>query len=164
MAKDESFDITTGCDLQEVDNAVNQAKKELISRYDFRGGNCEIKWEKEIITLEANDDMKVNAIRDILQTKLHRRGVDMTSVKFEEIEPMGGMMRKQTGKLVQGIEREKAKEIVKSIKDSKSKVQAQIMDDTIRVTSKSIDELQTTISYCKGQRFGLPLQFINMRS
>jgi uncharacterized protein YajQ (UPF0234 family) len=159
-----SFDIVSQLNMAEVDNAINQAKKELLNRYDLRGGNCEIKWEKEVITLEANDDMKINAIRDILQSKLHRRGVDITSVKFESIEPMGGMMRKQTGKLIQGIEREKAKEIVKSIKDSKTKVQAQIMDDTIRVTSKSIDELQTTIQYCKGQTFGLPLQFINMRS
>ena len=159
-----SFDIVSQLNMAEVDNAINQAKKELLNRYDLRGGNCEILWEKETITLQANDDMKITAIRDILQTKLHRRGVDITSVKFEEVQPMGGMMKKQVGQLIHGIEREKAKEIVKSIKDSKTKVQAKIVDDTIRVTSKSIDELQTTIQHCKGQRFGLPLQFINMRS
>ena len=106
----------------------------------------------------------MNAVRDILQSKLHKRGVEISSVKFEKIEPIGGMLLKQVGTLIQGIDKEKAKEIVKSIKDSKLKVQSQIIDDQLRVTSKSIDELQSTIAYVKSQRFGLPLQFINMRS
>lgn len=159
-----SFDIVSEINMQEVDNAVNQAKKELLNRYDLRGGNCEILQEKEVITLKANDDMKINAVRDILQTKLHKRGVDISSVKFEKPEPIGGMMKKQVGKLIQGIDKEKGKEIVKSIKDSKLKVQAQIMDEQIRVTSKSIDELQETMAHCRQQKFGLPLQFTNMRS
>lgn len=159
-----SFDIVSELNMQEVDNGINQAKKEMSSRYDLRGGNCEIIWEKETITLKANDEMKINAVRDILQSKLHKRGVDISSIKFEKPEPIGGMMLKQVGKLIQGIDKEKAKEIVKSIKDSKAKVQAQIMDEQIRVTSKSIDELQETIAYCRAQKFGLPLQFTNMRS
>lgn len=159
-----SFDIVSEINMQEVDNAVNQATRELGNRYDLRGGNCEIIWEKETITLKANDEMKINAVRDILQSKLHKRGVDISSVKFEKPEPIGGMMLKQVGKIIQGIDKEKAKEIIKSIKDSKLKVQAQIMDEQIRVTSKSIDELQSTISHCRGQKFGLPLQFTNMRS
>ena len=159
-----SFDIVSEINMQEVDNAVNQAKKELGNRYDLRGGSCEIICEKEVITLKANDEMKINAVRDILQGKLHKRGVEISSLKFEKPEPIGGMMLKQVGKLIQGIDKEKAKEIVKSIKESKSKVQAQIMDEQIRVTSKSIDDLQETISYCKQQKFGLPLQFTNMRS
>ena len=159
-----SFDIVSEINMQEVDNAVNQAKKELGNRYDLRGGNCEIIVEKEVITLKANDEMKINAVRDILQTKLHKRGVEISSVKFEKPEPIGGMMLKQVGKLIQGIDKEKAKEIVKSIKDTKSKAQAQIMDEQIRVTSKSIDELQTVIAHCRAQKFGLPLQFTNMRS
>lgn len=159
-----SFDIVSEINMQEVDNAVNQAKKELGNRYDLRGGNCEIIWEKDTVTLKANDEMKVNAVRDILQSKLHKRGVDISSVKFEKPEPIGGMMLKQVGKIIQGIDKEKAKEIVKSIKDSKLKVQPQIMDEQIRVTSKSIDELQATMAHCRSQKFGLPLQFNNMRS
>jgi cyclic-di-GMP-binding protein len=159
-----SFDIVSELNMQELDNALNQARKELTNRYDLRGGHCEILFENELVTLKANDEMKINAVRDILQTKLHKRGVEISSVKFDKIEPIGGMMLKQVGKLVQGIEKEKAKEIVKGIKESKSKVQAQIMDEQIRVTSKSFDELQETIAYCKSAKFGIPLQFTNMRS
>lgn len=159
-----SFDIVSEVNVQEVDNAVNTATKEVAHRYDLRDGKCEIIWDKKTIVLKANDEMKINAVRDILQSKLHKRGVEISSVKFEKPEPIGGMMLKQSGTIVQGIEKEKAKEIVKSIKDSKLKVQAQIMDEMVRVTSKSIDELQSTITHVRGQRFGLPLQFINMRS
>lgn len=159
-----SLDIVSEINMQEVDNAVNTAKKELLNRYDLRGSNSEIVWEKEIITLKANDEMKINAVRDILQTRLHKRGIDISGVKFEKPEPIGGMMLKQVGKIIQGIEKEKAKEIVKAIKDSKLKVQPSIMDEKIRVTSKSIDELQETMAYCKNQKFGVPLQFTNMRS
>lgn len=159
-----SFDIVSEINEQEIDNAVNQATKELANRYDLRGGNCEIIWEKEVVTLKASDDMKINAVRDILQTKLHKRGIDIGSLKFEKVEPIGGMMLKQVGKIIQGIDKEKAKEIVKSIKDSKFKVQAQIMDEQLRVTSKSIDELQATMTHCRAQSFQIPLQFTNMRA
>jgi uncharacterized protein YajQ (UPF0234 family) len=159
-----SFDIVSEVNLQEVDNAVNTARKEVQHRYDLKDGNCEIQWDKKLIVLKANDEMKINAVRDILQSKLHKRGVEISSLKFEKVEPIGGMMLKQSGTIVQGIEKEKAKEIVKSIKDSKLKVQAQIMDELIRVTSKSIDELQATMNHVRGQRFQLPLQFTNMRS
>lgn len=159
-----SFDIVSEINLQEVDNAVNTAIKEVAHRYDLRDGKCEIVWDKKTLTLKANDEMKINAVRDILQSKLHKRGVEISSVKFEKPEPIGGMMLKQSGTLIQGIEKEKAKEIVKSIKDSKLKVQAQIMDETVRVTSKSIDELQATQAHVRSQKFGLPLQFNNQRS
>ena len=158
-----TFDIVSEINEQEIDNAVNQAKKELENRYDLRGSNSEIIWEKETITLKSNDEMKINAVKDILQTKLHKRGVDIGSVKFEKPEPIGGMMLKQVGKIIQGIDKEKAKDIVKSIKDSKLKVQASINDDTVRVQSKSIDELQAVIAHCRAQKFGIPLQFNNMR-
>jgi len=158
-----SFDIVSEINEQEVDNAINQATKELANRYDLRGGNCEIIWEKETITLKANDEMKINAVRDILQTKLHKRGIEISAVKFEKPEPIGGMMLKQVGKIIQGIDKEKAKEIVKAIKEMKAKVQAQIMDEQIRVTSKSIDELQATMAHCRQAKLGIPLQFTNMR-
>ena len=159
-----SFDIVSEVDIQEVDNAVNTAIKEVAHRYDLKDGKCEIIWDKKTIVLKANADIRINAVRDILQSKLHKRGIEISSVKFEKIEPIGGMMLKQSGTIVQGIEKEKAKEIVKSIKDSKLKVQASINDDLVRVTGKSIDELQSTIAHVRGGKFGIPVQFINMRA
>ncbi len=161
-----SFDIVSEVSLQEVDNAINQAKKELASRYDLRGTKSDVEWDEKqsMLTLTSNEEPRVGVVRDIVQSKLHKRGVEMSSVKWEKAEPAGGMLWKQKGTLRQGIDKDTAKTIVKSIKDSKLKVQAQIMDEQVRVTSKSIDELQETIGYCRGQTFGLPLQFINMRS
>lgn len=160
-----SFDIVSELNLQEVDNAINQAKKELENRYDLRGTQSAMDWDKkEWITLTSNEEQRVAVVKDILQTKLHKRGVDMSSVKWEKAEPAGGMLWKQKGSLKQGIDKDTAKNIVKNIKDSKLKVQAQIMDEQVRVTSKSIDELQATIAHCKMQKFGLPLQYTNMRN
>jgi uncharacterized protein YajQ (UPF0234 family) len=159
-----SFDIVSELDLQEVENAINQAKKELSSRYDLRGSKCEIQWDKKEIILLGDDDYKIGAVKDIFQSKLHRRGIDLQSVKFEDPLPAGGMLLRQKVTLVQGIEKELAKKILKVIKDSKIKVQAQIQDEQVRVTSKSIDSLQECIALCKGENFGLPLQFVNMRS
>ncbi len=161
-----SFDIVSEVSLQEVDNAINQAKKELASRYDLRGTKSDVEWieKQSVLTLTSNEEARVDIVRDIVQSKLHKRGVEMSSVKWEKPEPVGGMMWKQKGTLRQGIDKDTAKSIIKSIKDSKLKVQAQIMDEQVRITSKSIDELQETMGYCRGQKFGLPLQFINMRS
>lgn len=159
-----SFDIVSEVNIQEVDNAVNTAIKEVAHRYDLKDGKCEIIWDKKTIVLKANAEIRINAIRDILQSKLHKRGIEISSVKFEKVEPIGGMMLKQSGTIVQGIEKEKAKEIVKSIKDSKLKVQASINDDLVRVTGKSLDELQSTIAHVRGGKFGIPVQFINMRA
>jgi cyclic-di-GMP-binding protein len=159
-----SFDIVSEVDLQEADNAVNQAKKEIEGRYDFRGSKCEIKWDKKEIIIMADDDYKAGAIKDILQTKFQRRGIDMRALKFEKVEAAGGNMLRQKVLLIQGIEKEIAKEIMKLIKDSKLKVQPQIMDEKIRVTSKSIDDLQTTMATLKSGTFAVALQFENMRS
>ncbi len=159
-----SFDIVSEVNIQEVDNAVNTAIKEVAHRYDLKDGKCEIIWDKKTIVLKANAEIRINAVRDILQSKLHKRGIEISSVKFEKVEPIGGMMLKQSGTIVQGIEKEKAKEIVKSIKDSKLKVQASINDDLVRVTGKSLDELQTTIAHVRSGKFGIPVQFINMRA
>lgn len=159
-----SFDIVSELDMQEVDNAVNQAIKEIQGRYDFRGSKSELKWDKKDITLMADDDYKLGAMKDILQSKVHRRGLDIKVLKFDKEEPAGGQMIRQKVNLVQGIEKEIAKEIVALIKESKLKVQAQIMDDKVRVTSKSIDELQATMAFVRGNTFAVPLQFNNMRS
>ncbi|PIU00223.1 MAG: YajQ family cyclic di-GMP-binding protein [Bdellovibrionales bacterium CG10_big_fil_rev_8_21_14_0_10_45_34] len=159
-----SFDIVSEIDLQEADNAVQQARKEIGGRYDFRGSKSEIHWDKKIITILADDDYKLGAMKDILQSKFHKRGIDIRVLKFSEPEPASGMMKRQKVDLIIGIESETAKKITKSIRDSKLKVQSQIMDDKVRVTSKSIDELQTCIQFVKDQDFTVALQYTNMRS
>lgn len=159
-----SFDIVSELNMQELDNAINQAQKEVGGRYDFKGSNAEIKWDKKDVTILAEDDYKVGAMVDILQTKMSKRGIDLRAVKLDKIEPAGGKLLRQKVTFSQGIEKEVAKEIIKFIKDSKLKVQAQIMDDKLRVTSKSIDELQSTIQTVKSHDFKVPLQFDNMRS
>lgn len=159
-----SFDIVSEIDTQEVDNAINQARKEVEGRYDFKGSKAEIQWDKKEITLLAEDDYKVEAMGSILQTKLHRRGIDIKAIKFEKMEEAGGRMLRQKVTLVQGIDREVAKDVIKLIKDSKLKVQPAIADDKIKVTSKSIDDLQECISLVRGGNFPIPLQYNNMRS
>ena len=158
-----AFDIVSEVNLQEVENAINQAKKELSQRYDLKGSKCDIEWDKKILTLVGDDTYKINTVKDILQSKLHKRGVEISSIKFSEPQPAGMMTLRQKGEIKQGIDKETAKKIVAKIKDSKIKVQAQIMDEQVRVTSKSIDCLQETIALCRAQTFGIPLQFNNMR-
>ena len=159
-----SFDIVSEIDLQEADNAVNQAKKEIEGRYDFKGSKSEVQWDRKELTILGDDDYKMEAMKSILQTRLHRRGIDIKSLKFGDIEPAGGKMLRQKVTLQQGIEREVAKEILKTIKDSKLKVQGSVVDDKVRVTSKSIDELQETMNLLRSTTFAVPLQFNNMRS
>jgi uncharacterized protein YajQ (UPF0234 family) len=159
-----SFDIVSEIDLQEVDNAINQARKEVEGRYDFKGSHAEIQWDKKEVTLLAEDEYKVTAMGGILQTKLHRRGIDIKAIKFEKLEEAGGRMLRQKVILIQGIERDIAKDIIKLIKDSKLKVQPSVEDIKVKVTSKSIDELQECIKLVRGGSFPLPLQFNNMRS
>lgn len=159
-----SFDVVSQVDMQEVDNAVNQAVKEIEQRYDFRGSQSEIKWDKKEISINGDDEYKMGAMKDILQSKMHRRGIDIKSLDFGAVEPAGGKMFRQKVLIKQGLDKDTAKEITKQIKDSKLKVQAQIMDDKVRVTSKSIDELQATMTFLRGQSLSVPIQFENMRS
>lgn len=159
-----SFDIVSELNMQEVDNAINQSKKEIEGRYDFKGSNAELNWDKKEVTLLAEDDYKLSTMVSILETKMGKRGIDLRALQLSKVEPAGGKLLRQKITFSQGIEKEKAKDIVKFIKDSKLKVQPQIMDDKIRVTSKSIDELQTTMQSVKSQNFSVPLQFNNMRS
>lgn len=159
-----SFDIVSEVNMQEVENGINQARKEVEGRYDFKGSKAEIQWDKKELTLLAEDEYKIGAMGSILQTRLHRRGIDIKAIKFDKIEEAGGRMLRQKITLVQGIEREFAKEIIKAIKDSKLKVQPAVEDDKLRVTSKSIDELQACMQLIRGGSFELPLQFSNLRS
>lgn len=159
-----SFDIVSEIDIQEADNAVNQARKEIEGRYDFKGSQSEVQWDKKEITLIGDDEYKMEAMKSILQTKLHRRGIDIKALKFGDVEPAGGKLLRQKVSLLQGIEREVAKKVLQAVKDSKLKVQGQVVDDKVRITSKSIDELQSTMQLIRQGNFDVPLQFNNMRS
>jgi cyclic-di-GMP-binding protein len=159
-----SFDIVSEVNFQEVDNAVNQAKKELSTRYDFRGSKSEIQYEKDEIKLLGDDDYKLDALKNILETKLMKRGVSIRSLDYQKIEEASMGAKRQVAKLINGLSKEKAKEVVAAIKDTRLKVQPAINDNLVRVTSKSIDELQEAIAQLKAKDLGVPLQFKNMRS
>ncbi|MEX2582638.1 MAG: YajQ family cyclic di-GMP-binding protein [Gemmatimonadota bacterium] len=167
MAKNSTFDITSTVDLQEVDNAINQARKEVGQRYDFKGTTAEIDFDKDAgsLTLLAADDYKLAALVDVVQTKMIKRGVPIRNLDYGETEPASGGNVRQVVNLQQGISTEKGKEIVKEIKSGGfKKVQAQIQDDQVRVQSPSIDELQAVMKFLKEKDFGLELQFKNFRS
>jgi hypothetical protein len=165
MAQENSFDVVSKVDLQEVQNAVQQASKEIVTRFDFRGSKSKIEWnEKELaLTLTSDDDHKLKSVVDILETKLVKRGVAVKSLDFQKVEPAAGSTVRQIVKIQQGIPIEKAKAIVKAIKDSKIRVQASIQSDQVRVAGKSRDDLQSVIALLRGEDFGLPLQFLNYR-
>jgi len=165
MATTESFDVTSGCDLQEVDNAVNQARKEISQRYDFRGLAIELTFDRKEseITLVAPEEYHLNAVLDVLRAKMIRRGVPTKNLDPGTMEASGSSVR-QVVKLQQGIPTETAKAIVKLIKDEKlKKVQAAIQGEQVRVSSPSRNTLQEVIELLKAEDFGLELQFGNYR-
>ena len=159
-----SFDVVFKVDMQEVDNAVNLARKEVNQRYDFKGTHNEIDLEKDCISILAADDYKLTAVVDILRGKLAQRSVSPSCLEFGKKEPASHGAMRQRITLLQGLDKERGKEIVKAIKESKLKVQAQIQEEQVRVTGKKIDDLQDVIQLLKGKDFGIDLQFINMRS
>lgn len=165
-SKDHSFDVVSEVNMQEVDNAVTQAKKELDQRFDFKGSNSTIELDKteKKITLKTENEYRLKTLVDMLQTKCVKRGVSLKSLKFEKLETgmIGGSV-KQVVTIQSGIESEKAKTIVKSIKDLKLKVQAQIQGDQVRVQAPKIDDLQAAIGHLKQQDFGIDLQYVNFR-
>ena len=166
MAVSSSFDITSTVDFQEVDNALNQARKEVAQRYDFKGAKAEIALnEKEgTLTLTADDDFKMNALWEIVQTRLVRRSVPVKNFKVPESEPAAGGAVRRVIAIQQGIPIEAAREIVKFLKDRKlKKVQAAIQSDQVRVSSPSKDELQEAIQSLRDHDFGIALQFGNYR-
>lgn len=166
MASTVSFDITSSVDLQEVDNAVNQARKEVAQRYDFKGSKAAIEFKKAENSLElvAEDSFRMDALWDILQTRLIRRGVPTKNLKVGDLEQIAGGMVKRQIELQQGISSDAAKAIVKFLKDQKlKKVQATIQADQVRVSSPSKDELQGAIRLLRGEDFGVELQFGNFR-
>ncbi|HYT76118.1 MAG TPA: YajQ family cyclic di-GMP-binding protein [Vicinamibacterales bacterium] len=165
MAQAASFDITSTVDLQEVDNAVNQARKEVAQRYDFKGSRAAIDLNRtdNTIALTADDDFKMNALWEILQTRMVRRGVPTKNLTPGDIERAANDTVRRVIALQQGIPTEAAKEIVKFLKDRKKKVQAAIMADQVRVSSASKDELQDAMRLLREHDFGVALQFGNYR-
>ena len=166
MASTASFDVSTGADLQEVDNAVNQALKEIAQRYDFKGTHCSIEFdrEKSEIRLSADDEFRMEALLDVLRGRLIKRAVPVKNLQIGDLVPSTGQSVRRTVALTQGITGEVAKKIVRAIKDGGfKKVQASIQGDEVRVTSPSKDELQSVIAFLRGQDFGIELKFGNFR-
>lgn len=164
MAAENSFDVVSNINMAEVTNAVSQAMKEIGQRFDFKGSKSNITQEKDALVIVSDDEYRLKSVIDILQAKLVKRGVPVRNLSYGKVEPaLSGTVRQRVG-LQQGIPTEKAKEIVKSIKDSKIKVQASIQADQVRVSGKSRDDLQSVIQLLKGKDFGIELQFENYRS
>jgi uncharacterized protein YajQ (UPF0234 family) len=164
MAAENSFDIACKIDMQEVTNGLDQARREIETRYDLKGSKNELTLDKTDITVAAADDMKLKAVVDILQSRLHKRGVPLKALTYGTVEPASGGVLRQKISLQQGIPIEKAKEIVRLIKDAKLKVQAAIQADQVRVSGKNRDDLQKVIALLRDQDLGIALQFTNYRS
>ena len=167
MAKDASFDVVSEVDLQEVRNAVDQASREIAQRYDFKntGSSVELteQGDKPTIVVKSNTEQKVKDCVKVLEEKMVKRKIAIKALQAGNIEPAAGGTSRQTLTINQGISTEKAKEIVKFIKDMKTKAQASVQGDQVRVTSKSRDTLQDIIAAIKEKDFGIPLQFVNYR-
>ena len=160
-----TFDIVSKVDLQEVTNAIQNALKEIHTRFDLKDSKSDIQLEgKDAIILSSIDEYKLKAVNDILQGKLVKRGVPLKALTYGAIEPAAGSTARQKVTMQQGIPTEKAKEIVKVIKDSKKKVQASIQGDSVRVSGKDRDTLQEIIALLRGRDFGIDMQFTNYRS
>src|SRR5580658_7359078 len=165
MAQDNSFDIVSKVDMQEVRNAIDQALKEIRQRFDLKDTHSEVNLEgDDTIQLASSNEYKLEAVKDILCQKLVKRGVSLKNLTFGKVEPAAGQSVRQKLSLQQGIPAEKAKEIVRLIKDTKKKAQASIQGDTVRVSSKDRDELQSIIAMLRGREMGLELQFTNYRT
>jgi uncharacterized protein YajQ (UPF0234 family) len=163
MAKDPSFDIVSEIDMQEMDNAVNQAVKEMTGRFDFKNSKSSIELGEKDLTLASDDEFKLKSVIDILETKMIKRGISLKSLDFGKVEPASGGTVRQVAKLKQGLDQDSAKKIVKLIKDSKIKVQASIQGDQVRVTGKSRDDLQAVIQLLRNSDLTVDLQFTNYR-
>ena len=165
MAKESSFDVVSTVDMQEIDNAYQQAKKELTQRYDLKGSGAELSLDKQkkTITVAAPADFVARQVIDIMGSKLIKRGIDLTAVKWGDPQAATGQSVRQTATIVEGIDKETAGKINKDIKAQKLKVKVTIEGDNLRVSSASRDALQEVIAFLKGQDYGQPLQYVNYR-
>lgn len=164
MAQQNSFDIVSQVDRAEIMNALNQTMKEVGQRFDFKGSNARVALEEKELVLTAEDETKLRNMNEILQQKLVRRGVPLKAFDYGKAEPAAGGTVRQHARIQQGIPQEKAKDIVKVIKDSKAKVQASIQGDMVRVSGRDRDTLQQVITSLKAKDFGINMQFSNYRT
>ena len=164
MAKENSFDIVSKTDYAEVGNALNQTAKEISQRFDFKGSKAAAELQGKDLMLTAEDETRLRNMNDILQSKFVKRGISLKALDYQKIEPAAGGTVRQVVKIQQGIPTEKAKEVVKFIKDSKLKVQASIQGETVRVSGKDRDTLQDVIAKLKAKDFGIDMTFDNYRS
>jgi uncharacterized protein YajQ (UPF0234 family) len=163
VATDASFDIVSRIDRQELDNALNQARKEIENRFDFRHSKTSIEADEKKITLVSDDELKMRNVVDVLRSKAVKRGVDVKAFEFGELEPAAGTTVRQVITLRAGIPKDKSRELVEKIKSLKLKVNAQYQDEQIRVSGKNKDDLQKVIAALREFEFDLPLQFVNYR-
>ena len=164
MASDSSFDVVSKVDLQELDNALNQARKEIAGRFDFKNSKTDISFDgKSVITVLSDDELKMKNVMDIIQSKAVKRGIDIKAFEFGEVEPAAQNTMRQTITLRSGIPKDKSKPLMEAIKSLKIKVNAQYQDEQIRVSGKNRDDLQKVIAHLKSMDYELPLQFVNYR-
>lgn len=163
MAKEASFDVVSELNLEEVKNAIQMTTKELTNRFDFKGSTVEIKMENNHLTIVGDDDFKLEQIKDVLFSKLVKRGVPIKNIQFGETQHALGSKARQVAQLISGIDRENSKKITTAIKNSKIKVKAQIQEDQIRVTGKDRDDLQAVIQLLRKLDLAIELQFTNYR-
>ncbi|MEM8948256.1 MAG: YajQ family cyclic di-GMP-binding protein [Pseudomonadota bacterium] len=158
-----SFDIVSKTDIPEVDNALQSARREIETRYDFKGSNCSIERSGEALTINADDDFKLKQVQELLRGHMAKRKVDTRAFDFQKPEKASGNSLRQTVAIKQGIDRELAQKIVKAIKSEKMKVQVAIQGDELRVSGKKRDDLQGAIAFVKDQKYDHPLQYVNFR-
>lgn len=163
MAKDNSFDIVSKTDYAEVTNAINQTRKEVSQRFDFKGSKALVDMFDNDLILSAEDETKLRNMNDVLQSKLVKRGISLKALDYQKIEPSAGSTVRQVANIQQGIPIDKAKEVVKFIKDTKIKVQASIQGDSVRVSGKNRDDLQEVMNKLKAKDFGMDMSFENYR-
>ncbi|MBV9271601.1 MAG: YajQ family cyclic di-GMP-binding protein [Candidatus Eremiobacteraeota bacterium] len=164
MASDSSFDVVSRVDQQELDNALNQARKEIAGRFDFKNSKTDIAFDgKTLITVISDDELKMKNVMDIIQSKAVKRGIDIKAFDFGKLEPAANNTVRETITVKSGIPKDKSKALMEAIKGLKLKVNAQYQDEQIRVSGKSRDDLQKVIAHLKGMEYELPLQFVNYR-
>lgn len=164
MAKENTFDIVSRVDMQEVRNSVDQAVRELRTRFDFKGSRSDIIFDGEEITLIGDDDFKLRNVVDILESRLVKRGINIKALRYGKIEPAAKDTVRQKLNLVQGVDKEQSKIITRLVKDSKLKVQVSIQGDQVRISGKNRDDLQEIIKIIRDYEFDIPLQFVNYRT
>ena len=164
MSKDNTFDIVSRVELQEIDNALNQVMKEIRSRFDFKGSKSSVEYVEDVIIIHADNDFKLKSVVEILEAKMVKRGINLKSLRYGKIEKAAGDSVRQKVDVVQGVDKDLAREIVKLVKDAKLKVQATFQDDQVRVSGKNRDDLQKIINLIREKDWEIPLQFVNMRT